>query len=115
VPVQADVEDVGVVVEALLGPVAVVDGPIDDQHLPVATKRLGVSVMFTIFGDFDQFSAKKMAFFLKTEVLVKHFESKSAIFPPFSAKYRKNCITWTSATDWLVFLREKRYNSLQKN
>ncbi len=29
-----DVEDIGIVIEALLTSVSVVDGPIDDQHFP---------------------------------------------------------------------------------
>jgi hypothetical protein len=33
----------------------------------------GVDVMITIFGDFLQFSAKKMAFFSKTNVLFAEF------------------------------------------
>jgi hypothetical protein len=31
----------------------------------------GVDVMITIFGDFCQFSAKKLAFFSKTNVMIK--------------------------------------------
>jgi hypothetical protein len=35
--------------------------------------RPGVDVMITIFCDFSQFSAKKLAFFLKTNVIIKYF------------------------------------------
>jgi hypothetical protein len=34
----------------------------------------GVDVMITIFGDFSQFSAKKMAFFLNTNVMINFFK-----------------------------------------
>jgi hypothetical protein len=34
-------------------------------------ERTGVDVMITIFGDFRQFSAKKLAFFSKSNVLIK--------------------------------------------
>jgi hypothetical protein len=30
----------------------------------------GVDIMITIFGDFCQFSAKKLAFFSKTDVMI---------------------------------------------
>jgi hypothetical protein len=34
----------------------------------------GVDVMITIFGDFSQFLAKKLAFFLNTNVMIKFFQ-----------------------------------------
>jgi hypothetical protein len=34
-------------------------------------ERSGVDVMITIFGDFRQFAAKKLAFFSKTNVMIK--------------------------------------------
>jgi hypothetical protein len=37
----------------------------------------GVDVMITIFCDFSQFSAKKLAFFLKTNVMIKSFQNLS--------------------------------------
>jgi hypothetical protein len=38
----------------------------------------GVDVMITIFCDFRQFSAKKLAFFSKTNVMVKIFAKTSS-------------------------------------
>jgi hypothetical protein len=38
----------------------------------------GVDVMITIFCDFCQFSAKKLAFFLKTNVLIKFLQKSSS-------------------------------------
>jgi hypothetical protein len=35
----------------------------------------GVDVMITIFCDFCQFSAKKMAFFLNTNVMINFFQN----------------------------------------
>jgi hypothetical protein len=35
------------------------------------TNSSGVDVMITIFGDFRQFSAQKLAFFSKTNVVIK--------------------------------------------
>jgi hypothetical protein len=35
----------------------------------------GVDVMITIFYDFSQFSAKKLAFFLNTNVMIKFFQN----------------------------------------
>jgi hypothetical protein len=60
----------------------------------VAVKQLpGADVMITIFCDFSQFSAKKFAFFLNTNVMIivfkiwLCFESKTPIFSlNFSAK-----------------------------
>jgi superfamily I DNA and RNA helicase len=37
--------------------------------------RSGVDVMITIFCDFHQFSAKKMAFFSKTNVMINFFQN----------------------------------------
>jgi hypothetical protein len=39
-------------------------------QIPTSFHR-GVDVMITIFGDFRQFSAKKLAFFSKTNVMIK--------------------------------------------
>jgi hypothetical protein len=39
--------------------------------LHLAKERLGVDVMITIFCDFRQFPVKKMAFFSKTNVMIK--------------------------------------------
>jgi hypothetical protein len=39
----------------------------------------GVDVMITIFCDFWQFSAKKLAFFSKTNVMIKIFAKKLAV------------------------------------
>jgi hypothetical protein len=36
---------------------------------------LGVVVMITIFCDFSQFSAKKLAFFLNTKVMINFFQN----------------------------------------
>jgi hypothetical protein len=36
---------------------------------------LGVDVMITIFCDFSQFSAKKLAFFLNTNIMIKFFQN----------------------------------------
>jgi hypothetical protein len=38
----------------------------------------GVDVMITIFCDFSQFSAKKLAFFSKTTVMIKIFAKTSS-------------------------------------
>jgi hypothetical protein len=38
----------------------------------------GVDVMITIFCDFRQFSAKKLAFFSKTNVMIKIFAKTSS-------------------------------------
>jgi hypothetical protein len=46
----------------------------------------GVDVMITIFGDFRQFSAKKMAFFSKTNVMIK-FLHNLALFWVKKAKF----------------------------
>jgi hypothetical protein len=35
----------------------------------------GVDVMITIFGDFSQFSAKKLAFFLNTNAMINFFQN----------------------------------------
>jgi hypothetical protein len=59
-----------------------------DTFLLVVAKRFlpGVDVMITIFCDFSQFSAKKLAFFSNTNVMIKilHnlalFRVKNAIF-----------------------------------
>jgi hypothetical protein len=51
--------------------------------ITASTRKLGVDVMITIFCDFPQFSAKKLAFFLNTNVMIK----KTPIFlQKFSAK-----------------------------
>jgi hypothetical protein len=42
-----------------------------DQILKFCVNRPGVDVMITIFCDFCQFSAKKMAFFSKANVIIK--------------------------------------------
>jgi hypothetical protein len=43
--------------------------------IPVDKKTLsGVDVMITIFCDFSQFSAKKLAFFLNTNVMINFFQ-----------------------------------------
>jgi hypothetical protein len=39
----------------------------------------GVDVMITIFGDFRPFSAKKLAFFSKTNVMIKFFQNLALI------------------------------------
>jgi hypothetical protein len=39
-----------------------------------AAGHSGVDVMITIFGDFSQFSAKKLAFFLNTDVMITFFK-----------------------------------------
>jgi hypothetical protein len=47
----------------------------------------GVDVMITIFRDFRQFSAKKLAFFSKTNVMIKILHNLVLFFPPkFLAK-----------------------------
>jgi hypothetical protein len=40
-----------------------------------AVVKAGVDVMITIFGDFPQFSAKKLAFFLNTNVMINFFQN----------------------------------------
>jgi hypothetical protein len=44
---------------------------IDYMKLHFGRRLSGVDAMITIFGDFCQFSAKKMAFFSKTNVMIK--------------------------------------------
>jgi hypothetical protein len=50
------------------------------------SQQTGVDVMITIFCDFSQFSAEKMAFFSKTNVMMKFLQkiavvsAKNAIF-----------------------------------
>jgi hypothetical protein len=39
-------------------------------HFRVACQEPGGDIMITIFGDFCQFSAKKLAFFSKTNVMI---------------------------------------------
>jgi hypothetical protein len=38
------------------------------------SRKVGVDVMITFFCDFRQFSAKKMAFFLETNVMMKSLQ-----------------------------------------
>jgi hypothetical protein len=45
----------------------------------------GVNVMITIFCDFGQFSAKKLAIFLKTNVTIQILQ-KNAVFGTKNAK-----------------------------
>jgi hypothetical protein len=45
--------------------------PVETGNLEWRLKRPGVDVMITIFSDFWQFSAKKLAFFSKTNVIIK--------------------------------------------
>jgi hypothetical protein len=40
------------------------------QYLAISAKQTGVDVMITIFCDFPQFSAKKLPFFLNTNVMI---------------------------------------------
>jgi hypothetical protein len=42
--------------------------------------RPGVDVMITIFGDFWQFSAKKLAFFSKTNVMIKLLHNSALVW-----------------------------------
>jgi hypothetical protein len=48
-------------------------GPGQDVVAPKS--RAGTDVMITIFGDFWQLSAKKLAFFSKTNVMIKIFQN----------------------------------------
>jgi hypothetical protein len=41
------------------------------SNVPLKGERPGVDVRITIFCDFRQFSAKKLAFFSKTNVMIK--------------------------------------------
>jgi hypothetical protein len=66
------------------------DGGFHFFFLQLESVRPGDDVMITIFCDFGQFSAKKLAFFTKTNVVIKilHnlalcFESKTPIFCRF--------------------------------
>jgi hypothetical protein len=61
--------------------------------ITASTRKLGVDVMITIFCDFPQFSAKKLAFFLNTNVMINFSQildflsKKTPIFlQKFSAK-----------------------------
>jgi branched-subunit amino acid transport protein AzlD len=69
-----------------------------NNYLPFfkTTLNPGVDVMITIFCDFSQFSAKKLTFFSKTNVMIKILHNialfwvKNAIFSlNFSAKIFK--------------------------
>jgi hypothetical protein len=46
---------------------------VQSKRSPIARKlaQSGVDVMITIFGDFRQFSAKKLAIFSKTNAMIK--------------------------------------------
>jgi hypothetical protein len=60
--------------------------------------RTGVDVIITIFYDFPQFSAKKLAFFLNTNVMIKFFSKFSFVWSQkrqflakfFGRRYSKN-------------------------
>jgi hypothetical protein len=45
------------------------------EHADAFYAQSGVDVMITIFGDFSQFSAKKLAFFLNTNVMINFFQN----------------------------------------
>jgi hypothetical protein len=45
------------------------------QMKVVQTGKQGVDVMITIFCDFSQFSAKKLAFFLNNNVMINFFQN----------------------------------------
>jgi hypothetical protein len=68
-----------------------------DVRLERRTVRPGVDVMLTSFCDFHQFSVTKLAFYLKTNVMV-HFMQNFAVFciknailkPHFLGKYLKS-------------------------
>jgi hypothetical protein len=45
--------------------------------IPEMFGKSGVDVMITIFCDFSQFSAKKLAFFSKTNVMINFFQNLS--------------------------------------
>jgi hypothetical protein len=49
----------------------------------------GVYVMITIFCDFSQFSAEKLAFFLNTNVMINFFQNL-ALFRVKNAKFFRN-------------------------
>jgi hypothetical protein len=63
--------------------------------VPLLVGHLGVDVMITIFGDFWNFSAIKLAFFSKTNVMIKFLHNlalfwvKTPIFCHFLRKYLK--------------------------
>jgi hypothetical protein len=46
---------------------------------PICCRLAGTDVMITIFCDFPQFSAKKLAFFLNTNVMIKLFSKFSFV------------------------------------
>jgi hypothetical protein len=47
-----------------------------EKGTPIYTRVIpGVDVMITIFFEFGQFSAKKLAFFSKTNVMIKFFQN----------------------------------------
>jgi hypothetical protein len=49
--------------------------PFSQQTSHSHSNTCAVDVMITIFGDFCQFSPKKMAFFSKTNVMIKIFHN----------------------------------------
>jgi hypothetical protein len=53
------------------------------SHRQEDASHPGVDVMVPIFGDFRQFSAKKLAFFSKTNVIIKILQNLAL----FSVKY----------------------------
>jgi hypothetical protein len=46
------------------------NGFLEKRHFPAENGGPGFDVMITIFGDFGQFAAKKLAFFSKTNVMI---------------------------------------------
>jgi hypothetical protein len=75
--------------------------------------KTGADVMITIFCDFSQFSAKKMAFFLNNNVMIYFFQKldlfwvKNAIFCKiFRRKYFKNHNISPCSHRWLNFWLE---------
>jgi hypothetical protein len=57
-----------------------------ENILKIITSVPGVEVMITIFCDFCQFSAKKLAFFLNTNVMINFFQNL-ALFRVKNANY----------------------------
>jgi hypothetical protein len=68
----------------------------------------GVNVMITIFCDFRQFSAKKLAFFSKTNVMIK-------IFAKTSSRLRKNANIFAKffAENILKIITSSRFQAIR--
>jgi hypothetical protein len=77
--------------------------PAHRPDLPNGRERPGADVMITIFCDFSQFSAKKLAFFLNTNVMINFFQNlvKNAKF--FANFFGENILKIITTVPGAVF------------